>query len=96
MNNFYRSNSLTLNSNTGNLNNGIIVNNNDLPSLKKRRKSVSFSEVNVVNVENWKSFNSDMSKENEYMKLRQEVLEFKKRQKEIEDRKVCGCNCNVF
>ena len=93
MNIYNSSNSLTLNTNTQKLNSGANENNIDLRSLKKRRKSVSFSDVNVVNVENWKSFNTDISKDNEYMKLRQEILEHQKRQKE---RGLCGCDCSLF
>ena len=93
MNPYNSSNSLTLNTNIEKLNNGTNENNIGLRSLKKRRKSVSFSDINVVNVENWKSYNTDISKDNEYMKLRQEILEHQKLQKE---KGLCGCDCSLF
>ena len=93
------------------INNGVLQSNNiqnnksnlddtDLPRLGRRRssnrKSVSFNnDVTVENVENWKKFNVDMSKETEYYKLKQQVEHYKamkaKKLKEQND-----CCCKIF
>ena len=70
-------------------------NDSDLPKLGRRnslnpRKSVSFrNEISVTQVENWKKYNHDVSEENEFMKLRKEIKEFKEMRKKQEQEKCC-------
>ncbi len=70
-------------------------NDSDLPKLGRRnslnpRKSVSFrNEISVTQVENWKKYNHDVSEENEFMKLRKEIKEFKEMRKKKEQEKCC-------
>ena len=70
----------------------------DLPRLggKKKssiRKSVSFSnDVIVEKVENWKKYNVDMARENEFYKLKQEIKKFKAEQaKKLKEQNECCC-----
>ena len=79
-------------------NNKINKNNNDeLPRLGRKKasgkkKSVSFSNnIQVTEVENWKKYNTDVSQENEYIKLKREVEKYKALQKKENE-----CCCNIF
>ena len=75
-----------------------INNNNDteLPKLGRKnsanpRKSVSFkNEVTITKVENWKKFNHDVSEENEFYKLKQEIKQLKA-QKAMQEKEKCCC-----
>ena len=72
-------------------------NDSDLPKLGRKntanvRKSVSFrNEVTVTPVENWKEFNHDVSEENEWYKLKQEVKAYKAMKKKKEQEEKCCC-----
>ena len=72
-------------------------NNDELPKLGRKKSSrVSFiNEVSVTKVENWKEFNYDVSKDNEFVKLKKEIKQYKalKAKKEKEKDKCC---CEIF
>ena len=68
----------------------------DLPRLGRKkssqRKSVSFSNITVTKVENWKKYNVDMSTETELYKLKQQVKEYKeKKEKLLKEQNECCC-----
>ena len=61
----------------------------NLQNLRKRKKTVSFSDkVDVINVESWKRFNSDMSEESEFNLLRKKAEEYQQQKERV----VCSCN----
>ena len=60
-------------------------------------KKVSFNpNVEVVDVENWKQYNFDMSKITEYNIFKRQFMAYKARQQIIENRKINDCNCQIF
>ena len=71
----------------------------DLPRLGRKkssiRKSVSFSNITVTKVENWKKYNVDMSTETEIYKLRQQVKEYKEKKEKLL-KKQNECCCEIF
>ena len=85
--NFY-----TMNNITGKQNFSPMVQEVNLPNLRKRRKSVSFNDkVNITNVESWKRFNTDMSEQSEFNILKRKFQEDRLKQKE----KIV-CSCSIF
>ena len=71
----------------------------DLPRLGRKkssiRKSVSFSNITVTKVENWKKYNVDMSTETELYKLKQQVKEYKEKKEKLL-KKQNECCCEIF
>ena len=71
----------------------------DLPRLGRKkssiRKSVSFSNITVTKVENWKKYNVDMSTETEIYKLKQQVKEYKEKKEKLL-KKQNECCCEIF
>ena len=60
------------------------------------KKSVSFNpRVSITEVESWKKYNSDMSKETEFYHFKKEFMALKAK-KRLENEKLEGCNCIVF
>ncbi len=70
-------------------------------SLNKfgRKKTVSFSnKISIINVDNWKSYNIDVSEVGGCMawdmkKNEEKRLEEERRKKKLEED---GCHCNIF
>ena len=74
------------------------TNKTDLQRLggKKKSSRVSFrNEVSVTKVENWKQFNHDVSEENEFIKLKKEIKQYKAEQAKKEKEKD-KCCCEIF
>ena len=71
----------------------------DLPRLGRKkssiRKSVSFSNITVTKVENWKKYNVDMSTETEIYKLKQQIKEYKEKKEKLL-KKQNECCCEIF
>ena len=61
------------------------------------KKSVSFNpRVSITEVESWKKYNSDMSKETEFYNFKKEFMALRAK-KRLENKKLLeGCNCIVF
>ena len=60
------------------------------------RKSVTFSpNVSVIDVESWKKYNSDVSEETEYMRLKREIeyLKAHKKLRQYDEHEDC---CNIY
>ena len=63
------------------------------------KKSVRFNpNVNVIEVESWKKYNSDMSKETEFYAFKKEylALQSKTKKNRKKSNKNYDCNCLVF
>ena len=79
----------TMNSITGKSNNAPMAKEVNLPNLQKKRKTVSFSDkINIINVECWKKYNTDMSEQSEMNILRKKIEEYKLKEGE---RVICSC-----
>ena len=79
----------TMNSITGKPNNAPMAKEVNLPNLQKKRKTVSFSDkINIINVECWKKYNTDMSEQSEMNILRKKIEEYKLKEGE---RVICSC-----
>ena len=69
------------------------------------KKKVTFNpKVSVTDVESWKKYNKDMSKETEFMKLKEEIITLKalknlRKQRKLEkkyNQEFDECVCNIF
>ena len=62
------------------------------------KKSVTFNpNIDVINVESWKKYNSDMSEETEYMQIKRKIAALKEKKKLGKIKDVHDyCDCNIF
>ena len=64
---------------------------------RKMYKKVTFNpNVSVTEVESWKKYNCDMSKETEYMKIKKEFLALKAQERLKRFRAPNECGCFIF